>query len=274
MKCFKESDATIRELAARAVLQIACTEKGRTTLIANRIIPDIRRLFDDSEIKIRNNAYVCLINLAQFTLGVDAVIEFEILPVLVDKLILEKEEPILILILELMKILAEGEKAPNILLSTPALSRLNTHLTSKNPRIRELAALNLGSLSYNARGKEKTIEAKSILPLTQMLHDQVSEVRTAATRALASLAQLKEGKVEIYDLEMLDRIIELLYDQCDQTRINVVQMIAAVGEYPPAREKFKECLDKLKEMVIKEKFLCPLVSRFAQTAIDVITWKP
>ena len=48
---------------------------------------------------------------------------------------------------------------------------------------------------------------------------------------------------------MLDRIIELLYDESEQTRLNIVQLIAAVGEYPPAREKFKECLDKMKEMV-------------------------
>lgn len=99
-------------------------------------------------------------------------------------------------------------------------------------------------------------------------------MRTAASRALASLAQLKAGKVEIYDLEMLDRIIELLSDKSEQTRLNIVQMISSVGEYPPAREKFKECLDKLKDLVSVEKFHNPLVSRFAQTAIDVITWKP
>jgi len=87
-----------------------------------------------------------------------------------------------------MKILAEGEKAPIILLSTPALGRLNHHLASKNQYIRELAALNIGSISYNIKGKEKTIEAKSIPPLCKMLFDEVSEVRTAATRALASLA--------------------------------------------------------------------------------------
>ncbi len=87
-----------------------------------------------------------------------------------------------------MKILAEGEKAPIILLSTPVLARLNTHLVSKNAEIRELAALNLGSISYNVKGKEKTIEAHSIEPLTKMLFDSVSEVRTASTRALASLA--------------------------------------------------------------------------------------
>lgn len=73
---------------------------------------------------------------------------------------------------------------------------------------------------------------------------------------------------------MLNSIIELLYDPCDQTRLNVVQLIAAVGEYPPAREKFKECLDKMKEMVQHEKAEYPLISRYAQTAIDVITWIP
>ncbi len=212
--------------------------------------------------------------MAEFRFGIDSVIDSGIIPTLVDKLVLEKEESILILILSLIKVLAEGDKAPGILLGTPVLARLNSHLVSKNPKIRELSALNIGSISYNTLGKERTIEAKSIEPLTKMLHDPVSEVRTAASRALTSLAQLKAGKVEIYDLEMLDRIIELLNDQSEQTRLNIVQMIAAVGEYPPAREKFKECLEKLRDLVTKEKFHNPLVSRFAQTAIDVITWKP
>jgi len=132
--------------------------------------------------------------------GIDAVIEFDILPVLVDKLVLEKDESILILILSLLKILIEGGKATPILLSTPALSRLNSHLVSKNQEIRELAALNLGSISYIMRGKEKTIEAQSIPLLCNMLFDEVSEVRTASTRALASLAQLKAGKIEVLSL--------------------------------------------------------------------------
>ena len=98
-------------------------------------------------------------------------IEAGILPILVDKLVLEKEESILILILRLLKVLIEGDKAPSILLGTPVLARLNSHLASKNPKIRELAALNIGSISYNTLGKDRTIEAKSIEPLTKMLHD-------------------------------------------------------------------------------------------------------
>lgn len=124
-------------------------------------------------------------------------ISFDVIQILIDKLVFEKEEIILVLILYLLKILLEGEKAPAIVLSTQALSRLNSHLTSKNKKIRELAALCLGSISYNERGKEMTIKAGSIDPLCKMLHDDVSLVRTAATRALSSLAQLKSGKVRV-----------------------------------------------------------------------------
>jgi hypothetical protein len=70
-----------------------------------------------------------------------------------------------------MKILSEGGAAPNILLSTPVLTRLNHHLSSKNPRILELSAQNIGSLSFNVKGKEKTIEAGSIPHLCRLLND-------------------------------------------------------------------------------------------------------
>ncbi len=75
-------------------------------------------------------------------------------------------------------------------------------------------------------------------------------MRTASSRALTSLSQHKEGKVEMYDLDVLNEVIKLLYDKNDQTRLNTVQLICNLGEYPPAKEKFKECLIKLKEMAV------------------------
>lgn len=68
--------------------------------------------------QIRANAYNALINVAQYTYGIDAVIDAEILKILVDKLVLEKEEEILILILELIKILLEGEMGTGLILNT------------------------------------------------------------------------------------------------------------------------------------------------------------
>jgi hypothetical protein len=69
-------------------------------------------------------------------------------------------------------------------------------------------------------------------------------------------------------------IIELLYDLDEQTRLNNVQLVAAVAEYPPAREKFKQCLPKLREMAIKYQKTQPLVAKHAEIAIKVITWMP
>lgn len=80
--------------------------------------------------------------------------------------------------------------------------------------------------------------------------------------------------MQIYDLDKLNEIIALLKDEDEQTRLNIVQLISNVGEYPPAKEKFKECLETLRGMVKDEKERFPLVSRFAEQAIKVITWKP
>jgi len=101
-------------------------------LIEKRLVHEIQNLFNDGVQKIRHNSYTCLINLSEFTFGVDNVITFDIIPDLVDKLVLEKDEEILILILRLMRILSDGEAAPMILLNTPVLVRLNKHLSSKN----------------------------------------------------------------------------------------------------------------------------------------------
>ena len=50
VRCFEEEDETIRELASRAIIKVASTEKGRQTLIELEIIPMIKDLFNDEVI--------------------------------------------------------------------------------------------------------------------------------------------------------------------------------------------------------------------------------
>ena len=157
--------------------------------------------------------------------------------------------------------------ATAFVLNTPVLEKLNAHLLSQDWKIRELAARNLGSISFNVEGKRQTIESKSIPPLSDMMSDNISDCRRSSVRALASMCQLKEGKVQVYDLDKLNQIIELLYDLDEQTRLNIVQLISALAEYPPAREKFKQCLGKLKEMHEKFASTQPLVSKHAGIAV-------
>jgi hypothetical protein len=55
-------------------------------------------------------------------------------------------------------------------------------------KIRELAALNLASISFLDIGKIAEIEQKCVIELCKRLDDKTSSVREAASLALASLA--------------------------------------------------------------------------------------
>ena len=138
--CCREEDHVIRELASRAILKIANTEKGRVTLVSSLSLAIVANLFDDSLTMIRHNAYTCLINLAQFIYGITSIIDSDILRILVDKLVAEREDVILVLILRLMNILLEGDLATSLLLNTPVLERLNMHLKASSWEIRKLSA--------------------------------------------------------------------------------------------------------------------------------------
>lgn len=94
IKCFEEQDVTIRELASRAIIKVASTEKGRDILVSDDLVTKIRELFDDKVVAIRANAYKAVISIAEFTFGIDAAINCNIIPVLVDNLVEEKDRNI------------------------------------------------------------------------------------------------------------------------------------------------------------------------------------
>lgn len=80
-------------------------------------------------------------------------IDADILRVLVEKLVLELDSDILVLILHLLCTLLDGDMATPYILNTPVLSRLNKLLQSPEYKIRQLAAETLGSISFNDDGK-------------------------------------------------------------------------------------------------------------------------
>jgi hypothetical protein len=188
IKCFKHDDNSIRELASHAVLLACATEMGRCKTVEDDLVEPISELFDDIVPQIRDNAYSALLNLSEFTFGIKAIIDKDILPILVEKLVAEKEESIVILVLRLLNVLLEGELATGLVLNTPVIRHLNHHLKSLNHEIRRLSAESLGSISYDEVGKLAVLEADSVEPLSVMLTDQINSVRTASVRALTSLA--------------------------------------------------------------------------------------
>lgn len=78
VKCFKDSDETIRELASRGIMQVACVERGREYIVKHWIVTDVAALFEDQVVKIRSNAYHTLLRLADFLYGIDSTIDFDL----------------------------------------------------------------------------------------------------------------------------------------------------------------------------------------------------
>lgn len=101
----KDKDEKIRELSSHAVLLLGKCELGKVTLVEKGYILNISDLMDDAVVAIRSNSYNCLLEVVEYRLGIDSVIEFGIIQILVDKLILEKDHSILVLTLTLLNAL-------------------------------------------------------------------------------------------------------------------------------------------------------------------------
>ena len=73
--------------------------------------------------------------MAEYTYGLEILVEFGLLDILVDHLVIERKKPIIILFMILLRILTNSEKANDILLKTNVIKRLNKHLKSDNTKV-------------------------------------------------------------------------------------------------------------------------------------------
>mgnify|MGYP002623734876 CR=1 FL=1 len=128
----------IRLLASQSMTEVCYVMRGRELIISNDYIKKISKLSDDNIAKIRWNCYKSLFNLSEHVDGTDACLANDILELCVDKLIEEKEEDILYLILQLIKRLLHGEGAVPRMLKTQGIVRLTGLLDKENEVVRHL----------------------------------------------------------------------------------------------------------------------------------------
>lgn len=126
----------IRLLASQTMTEICYVMRGRELIITNDYIKKLAKLSDDHIPKIRWNCFKSLYNLSEHVEGTDAVLENNILELCVDKLIEEKEEDILYLILQLIKRLLYGAGAVPRMLKTQGIVRLTGLLEKENESVR------------------------------------------------------------------------------------------------------------------------------------------
>lgn len=109
--------------------------RGREFIIKNEYIKKISALWDDPLTTIREKAHRSLLNLCEHDNGINPSLECGLLERLVEKTEEEKEERILVLILNMIKRLLYGEGATDRALQTPLIDQLLKFLKSKNPQV-------------------------------------------------------------------------------------------------------------------------------------------
>lgn len=95
----------------------------------------ISKLADDNVKAIRSNCYDTLTNISEFTDGVNKILETDILLLLVDKMIEEKENYILTKVLVVLINLLYGKSGSDKALDTPVISRLLNLLTHADQNV-------------------------------------------------------------------------------------------------------------------------------------------
>jgi len=148
----------------------------------------IAELINDNVVKIRENGYNVLLNTANNHYGCLYLIENELVPILVDKILEEKVQYLLIKTLDILKLLLEGEGGTDSFLETPGIKRLKGLLTHDNPEIRQRAVTDLGSVSFSENGKRATVYESCTLPVCELLTDKVDAVLVAVTLTLTSFS--------------------------------------------------------------------------------------
>jgi len=76
-------------------------------------------------------------------------IKNDLVPILVDKILEEKVQELLIKVLDIIKLLLEGEGGTDSFLETSGIKRLKGLLTHENPKIRQRAVTDLGCVSFS-----------------------------------------------------------------------------------------------------------------------------
>ena len=89
------------------------------------------------------------------------------------------------------------------------------------------------------------------------------------------IAITTEGKLAAVDARVPEKLMRLL-DEPEDVLLNVIKAITVVAEVPMARTSFAAITGKLRELMgmSGDRLDATAVSRNAERALAVITWKP
>lgn len=268
-KLLEDRDATVRIKTTEALQVMAGHAIGRDAILEYNVIRPLSKLFDDEEYKARMLSHKAILMASKSPPGPEGVVNAQLIPVLVNKL-MDEEDEIKEIILDTlhfcMKInTAEALKSNAMEIFTHLLHHENTNIRSK-------AARDIMDLSFPLEGKDAACNTSAVPILSQLLADESSSVRSNAAGALMAISITTKGKYASIQAGTIQKLIPLLNDQSSEVRLNTLKTITELSEAPPGRSELLESLAEVQKLVHDNESAA--IRKAARIAVKTITWKP
>ncbi|CAK8697009.1 radial spoke head 14 homolog [Clavelina lepadiformis] len=269
-KLLTDADSTVRHKATEVLYIVATHNIGRNAFLDFKVILPVSNLFDDDVEIVRKNAHQAIKMVSEIPSGALGIVDGKLIPCLVEKLKQELDEIkhfILDTLHFCMRVDAESALNSGIM---PVLKALLGH---DSPQVRSAAARDLMDVSVPFSGKEAACDDVEIVPLlVRLLSDPDYDVKANAAGALMTIAITTKGKYAALKANAIPSLLRLVNATTTETRLYAIKALTMLSEAPEGRKTLERFVDDVKECERDPQSLA--VSRAAQIALKVITWKP
>ncbi|CAH2295411.1 radial spoke head 14 homolog [Pelobates cultripes] len=263
-----DQDSTIREKTTEIFYTMAGHTIGREGILRSEIIIALSHLLDDPVNICRRNMHQTFEMLSELPAGSAALVDSDLLPLLVNKLESELED-IQVLILDTLHYCLKIDVVQA--LSAGAVDILKRKLTHPSVEIRSKAAYAIMQICVPLAGKDRVCQEEVVPLLIQLLEDSDSEVRANAAGSLMNITITTRGKYAAYHAGAIPKLLSLVNDSQSRVRLNCLKALTTLSEAPEGRNLL------LKDVSLIQGCLADsseAVRRAATIALQVIQWKP
>ncbi|KAJ3324374.1 Radial spoke head 14 [Blyttiomyces sp. JEL0837] len=274
MGCVTDVDLCIKQQSTECMSILANHAVGRAALVAGNVLTSLAKLMDDPDDLVRKNLHEVIMKVAKIDEGVQGILVYNLLPMLVAKVSKERMDVQVLILETLYSCLRHGKEPwiPREAINCDAMAVL-TNLLKNEPvtETKVAAAKCVMMLSFHKVGKELATKTDTINVLILLLSDRKSEVRAAAAGALMSITIDCDAKKHLVRENAVGTMIELLDDKNPSVLLNVIKLITNVAEDYRGRFQLHSCVKKLETFYDSPN---KQLSQAARRAVQVITWRP
>ncbi|XP_041958334.1 radial spoke head 14 homolog isoform X2 [Alosa sapidissima] len=264
----EDEDAFVRTKATEVLYLLATHNVGREAFLRYDVVGPLSDLLDEPVDACRRNMHRALKMMAEFPAGAACIVSQGLVHHLVMKIPVEHEE-IRALVLETLSCCVRVDALPA--LQSDGVAILREQLASTSLAIRRAAASAMVGISVPLEGKQRLCEEHVLPVLVSLLSDSDPGVTASAAGTIMNTAVITKGKYQALEADAIPPLLRLVESADRAVSANALRALTCLAEAPPARLELLEHLPLLRTRLSHPE---SIIQRAAQTAIQVISWKP